>query len=158
MWGFRMIRPILRVYEIKDHKLQLIGYINDTTSIIWKRGWSTYGDFEIHMTKPNDLLKQDRWVMLNEDVNKFGIIKKVVDDSDGRLYNSTQDFTVYGYEAAFILSERVTAPTDADNKNHDGYITYGKQPAETIMYDLVRTQATEPNDSKRKIEEHPLRA
>lgn len=148
-----MIRPILRVYEIKDHKLQLIGYINDTTSIIWKRGWSTYGDFEIHMTKPNDLLKQDRWVMLNEDVNKFGIIKKVVDDSDGRLYNSTQDFTVYGYEAAFILSERVTAPTDADNKNHDGYITYGKQPAETIMYDLVRTQATEPNDSKRKIEE-----
>lgn len=148
-----MIRPILRVYEIKDHKLQLIGYINDTTSIIWKRGWSTYGDFEIHMTKPNDLLKQDRWVMLNEDVNKFGIIKKVVDDSDGRLYNSTQDFTVYGYEAAFILSERVTVPTDADNKNHDGYITYGKQPAETIMYDLVRTQATEPNDSKRKIEE-----
>ena len=148
-----MIRPILRVYEIQDHKLQLIGYINDTTSIIWKRGWSTYGDFEIHMTKPNDLLKQDRWVMLNEDVNKFGIIKKVVDDSDGRLYNSTQDFTVYGYEAAFILSERVTAPTDADNKNHDGYITYGKQPAETIMYDLVRTQATEPSDSKRKIEE-----
>lgn len=148
-----MIRPILRVYEIKDHKIQLIGYINDTTSIIWKRGWSTYGDFEIHMTKPNDLLKQDRWVMLNEDVNKFGIIKKVVDDSDGRLYNSTQDFTVYGYEAAFILSERVTVPTDADNKNHDGYITYGKQPAETIMYDLVRTQATEPNDSKRKIEE-----
>lgn len=153
MWVFRMIRPILRVYEIKDHKIQLIGYINDTTSIIWKRGWSTYGDFEIHMTKPNDLLKQDRWVMLNEDVNKFGIIKKVVDDSDGRLYNSTQDFTVYGYEAAFILSERVTVPTDADNKNHDGYITYGKQPAETIMYDLVRTQATEPNDSKRKIEE-----
>jgi hypothetical protein len=148
-----MIRPILRVYEIKDHKIQLIGYINDTTSIIWKRGWSTYGDFEIHMTKPNDLLKQDRWVMLNEDVNKFGIIKKVVDDSDGRLYNSTQDFTVYGYEAAFILSERVTVPTDADNKSHDGYITYGKQPAETIMYDLVRTQATEPNDSKRKIEE-----
>lgn len=148
-----MIRPILRVYEIQDHKLQLIGYINDTTSIIWKRGWSTYGDFEIHMTKPNDLLKQDRWVMLNEDVNKFGIIKKVVDDSDGRLYNSTQDFTVYGYEAAFILSERVTVPTDADNKNHDGYITYSKQPAETIMYDLVRTQATEPSDSKRKIEE-----
>lgn len=148
-----MIRPILRVYEIQDHKIQLIGYINDTTSIIWKRGWSTYGDFEIHMTKPNDLLKQDRWIMLNEDVNKFGIIKKVVDDSDGRLYNSTQDFTVYGYEAAFILSERVTVPTDADNKSHDGYITYGKQPAETIMYDLVRTQATEPNDSKRKIEE-----
>ncbi|MGN0193581.1 MAG: siphovirus ReqiPepy6 Gp37-like family protein, partial [Pseudoramibacter sp.] len=153
-----MERPVLRVYEIADHKLQMIGYINDTKSVIWKRGWSTYGDFEIHLTQPNDLLKRDRWIMLNDDPDKFGIIKKVVDDSDGRLWNSTQDFTVYGFEASYILNKRITIPDDNANKNHDGYLTWNKQPAEAIMYDLVKTQITAPADSKRKIEEITIKS
>ena len=148
-----MERPVIRVYDIKDHKLEMIGYINDTKSVIWQRKWSTYGNFEIHMTQPNDLLKKDRWVMLNDDPNKFGIIKKVVDDSDGRLWNSTQDFTVYGFEASYILNKRITFPDDDANKNHDGYLTWGKQAAEKIMYDLVDSQVINPADSKRKIEE-----
>lgn len=148
-----MERPVIRVYDIKNHKLEMIGYINDTKSVIWQRKWSTYGNFEIHMTQLNDLLKKDRWVMLNDDPNKFGIIKKVVDDSDGRLWNSTQDFTVYGFEASYILNKRITFPDDDANKNHDGYLTWGKQAAEKIMYDLVDSQVINPADSKRKIEE-----
>ncbi len=144
-------RPTVRVYDVKDDKLELIGIVNTTTSIIWKRSWSNYGDFEIHMGAPDDLLKAGRFVMVNNDVRKFGIIEKVVDDSDGYLYNSTQDFTVYGYTADFLLSYRITIPSDSDNANHDGYMVYDKTPAETIMYDIVDKQVINPPDSKRKI-------
>lgn len=145
------MRPTIRVYEVQNDKLVLIGIVNTTTSVIWKRAWSTYGDFEIHMGEPDELLKAGRFVCVNSDPKKFGIIKKVVDDSDGREYNSTQDFTVYGFTASFLLYGRITIPSADDNAKHDGYITWGKQPAEAIMYDLVKTQVTEPADTKRKI-------
>lgn len=145
------MRPTIRVYEVQNDRLVFIGLVNTTTSVIWKKAWSTYGDFEIHMGEPDDLLKADRFVCVNSDPKKFGIIKKVVDDSDGREYNSTQDFTVYGYTASFLLYDRITIPSADDNTKHDGYITWGKQPAEAIMYDLVKTQVVNPTDSKRKI-------
>lgn len=147
----RIIKPTVRVYDVKDDKLELIGIVNKTTSIIWKRVWSTYGDFELHMGEPNALLKNGRFVMVNDDVNKFGIIEKPVDDSDGFAYNSTQDFTVHGYTADFILSQRITVPSDSDNKNHDGYMVWDNTPAETIMYDLVDQHVVNPTDSNRKI-------
>lgn len=147
----RIIKPTVRVYDVKDDKLELIGIVNKTTSIIWKRVWSTYGDFELHMGEPNALLKNGRFVMVNDDVNKFGIIEKPVDDSDGFAYNSTQDFTVHGYTADFILSQRITIPSDSDNKNHDGYMVWDNTPAETIMYDLVDQHVVNPTDSNRKI-------
>lgn len=147
----RIIKPTVRVYDVKDDKLELIGIVNKTTSIIWKRSWSTYGDFELHMGEPNALLKNGRFVMVNDDVNKFGIIEKPVDDSDGFAYNSTQDFTVHGYTADFILSQRITVPSDSDNKNHDGYMVWDNTPAETIMYDLVDQHVVNPTDSNRKI-------
>lgn len=146
-----MTRPALRVYEMKDNKLQMVGYINDTKSIIWKRQWSTYGDFEIHLTKPNSLLKNGRFVLLNGDVNKFGIVTRVVDDSDGRQYNSTQDFTVYGYEASWLLSKRVTVPSTDDNTNHDGYHLYNSKSAGYIMTDLVNVHCISPTDTARKM-------
>lgn len=144
-------KPTVRVYEVQNDKLVLIGIVNKTTSVIWKRSWSTYGDFELHLGEPDDILKNGRFVMINDDERKFGIIEKGVDDSDGYQYNSTQDFTVYGYTADFILSQRISLPSDDDNKKHDGYMVWDNTPAETIMYDLVNKHVVNPTDKKRQI-------
>lgn len=154
------MKPTIRVYEVQNYKLVLIGIVNTTTSVIWKRAWSTYGDFEIHMGEPDELLKPERFICLNSDPKKFGIIKKAVDDSDGREYNSTQDFTIHGFTANFLLTDRITMPSANDNAKHNGYLTWGKQPAEAIMYDLVKTQVVNPTDAARKnplivIADHP---
>jgi hypothetical protein len=157
------MRPTIRVYEVQNDRLVLIGIVNTTTSVIWKRAWSTYGDFEIHMGEPDDLLKAGRFVCVNSDKEKFGIIEKAVDDSDGRYYNSTQDFTIHGFTANFLLTDRITVPSADDNSKHNGYLTWGKQPAEAIMYDLVKTQVVNPADAARKnplivIADHPAPA
>lgn len=154
------MRPTIRVYDVQKDRLVLIGIVNLTTSVIWKRAWSTYGDFEIHMGEPDDLLKAGRFVCVNSDPEKFGIIEKAVDDSDGRYYNSTQDFTIHGFTADFLLTDRITVPSAEDNSKHNGYLTWGKQPAEAIMYDLVKTQVVNPTDAARKnplviIADHP---
>ncbi|QCT71074.1 Gp37-like protein [Eubacterium maltosivorans] len=138
------MKPIIRVYN-KD--LQFIGEVHDASSVIWTKRWSTYGDFEIHLDKPNPLFENGNYVMLNHDPYKCGVIEYDQDDGDGYQYNSTEDYVVKGYSLLFLLYHRITVPTSAN----DGYLVWNNKPAEDIMYELVDGQVIHPLDTKRVI-------
>lgn len=138
------MKPIIRVY---DKDLRFLGEIHDASSVIWTKRWSTYGDFEIHLDKPDPLFENGNYVMLNHDPYKCGVIEYDQDDGDGYQYNSTEDYVVKGYSLLFLLYHRITVPTSAN----DGYLVWNNKPAEDIMYELVDGQVIHPLDTKRVI-------
>ncbi|MDO5433372.1 hypothetical protein [Eubacterium sp.] len=138
------MKPIIRVY---DKDLRFLGEVHDASSVIWTKRWSTYGDFEIHLDKPDPLFENGNYVMLNHDPYKCGVIEYDQDDGDGYQYNSTEDYVVKGYSLLFLLYHRITVPTSAN----DGYLVWNNKPAEDIMYELVDGQVIHPLDTKRVI-------
>lgn len=138
------MKPIIRVY---DKDLRFLGEIHDASSVIWTKRWSTYGDFEIHLDKPDPLFENGNYVMLNHDPYKCGVIEYDQDDGDGYQYNSTEDYVVKGYSLLFLLYHRITVPTSAN----DGYLVWNNKPAEDIMYELVDGQVIHPLGTKRVI-------
>lgn len=127
--------------KILSQDLELLDEIDTYTSLRFKRSWQSYGEFEIHVIGYNPHLQISNYVMLDNNVDKVGIIKSVNTISDTKGFETV----IKGYHLNGIMTQRIVLPYD-DNANH-GYFCVPKQiegtvteaiSAETIIKTFIR--------------------
>lgn len=120
---------------------ELLDEIDTYTSLRFKRSWQSYGEFELHVVGYNSNLQISNYIMLDNNVDKVGIIKSVNTISDTKGFETV----VKGYHLNGIMTQRIVLPYD-DNANH-GYFCVPKQvegtitesvSAETIIKTFIR--------------------
>lgn len=120
-------------------ELVFLGEIDDYTSLIYTRKWSTYAEFQFTLAADSPLAADGNLIMLGSDPKRSGIIKyRDVSDSNGYI-------TVKGYGLLWLLSGRVTVPPAGQ-----AYYTQTGS-VEDIMTGLVSANAVSPEDNNRKI-------
>lgn len=135
---------------VLDSALNLLGVIDEYTSIIWRPSYSEVGDFEIYLSatdKAIDLLRENRYVVRSSDIS--------VDEDGNTLYTNVMiiknlqlvtnvengDFlTVTGRELKFLLHQRIVwSQTNLTGK------------VENAIRRLVTENAISPTNTKRVI-------
>lgn len=125
-----------------NKELDFIGEVDEYTSLIFIRKWNTYGSFEIHTSDfYKELFVKGNYIMLGKDGSKTGVIEHIEcnDDND-------EEIIIKGYSLLYILLNRITIPPTGFA--YHSFNTY----AEDILIGLVEFNASNPKDSKRKIE------
>lgn len=110
----------------------------DGAVVIFTKRWHTYGQFEIHLPEMASYVKKDNRIIFDGDEYKNGVIKYIFQDIDGSV-------TIKGFSMLYVLRNRITVP-----KQGEDYVRYNA-PVEDIMVSLVRDNAVNPADLKRKI-------
>jgi len=139
-------RKPIRIYESAANTsglgfLKLVTVVSDYQSLRFDCMLYSYGDFEIVMSSNNlkaaELLV-NRYVIVNEDANMTGIIKSV-ETRIGEEDASSEVLVVRGYEAKFILSQRlILPPSTADVYTQAGKI---ETAFKEVVKDCVGTDA-----------------
>ena len=127
--------------RVFDRDINFLGEVDDFTSLFYIRKWETYGEFEFHLsTIDRSIIKKGNIIMLNKDGNRAGVIEYI-----GINEESTSDITVKGFSLLYWLSQRITVPPV-------GYAYHSfNTNIEDIMLALVKANAVDPLDVKRKI-------
>lgn len=128
--------------RIFDKNINFLGEVDNYTSLFYIRKWSTFGEFEFHISKNNrELFKKGNIIMLGKDGYKAGVIEYVEDNEE-----ENKDIIVKGFGLLYYLSLRITVPGTGV-----AYDTYNTN-IETIMYNLVDKNAINATDTNRKIQ------
>ena len=127
--------------RIFDKDINFLGEVDNFTSLFYIRKWETYGEFEIHLSVDKiQLLKKGNLIMLNNDGNRVGAIEHIeINEED------VEEITVKGFSLSYWFTNRITIPPTGY-----AYHTFNTN-VEDIMIALVRANAVDPLDSKRKI-------
>lgn len=127
--------------RVFDKDINLLGEIDNFTSLIYIRKWETLGEFEFHLSfTDKNLIKKGNIILLNNDGNRAGVIEYIeIDD-----YNS-QNITVKGFSLLYCLTNRITVPPV-----DEAYHTFNTN-VENIMVALIQVNAINPVDINRKI-------
>lgn len=125
---------LIRVF---DRDLNYLGQIDDYQSLIYRRKWTNYGEFEITLGYRCPLLQANRFILLDEDPERSGCIEYIQYEEEKEKY------TVKGFSLLKLLETRITIPPAGK-----AYQSYKGTPAE-IMQQLVQTNAISPTDSRR---------
>lgn len=133
-----MDRANIRIF---DKNINFIGEVDSFTSFFYIRKWETYGEFEIHLSVNNiKLMEKGNIIMINNDGNRSGIIEHIeISEED------IKDVTIKGFSLSYWLTQRITVPPTGY-----AYHTFNTN-AEDIMIALVRSNAVDPIEAKRKI-------
>lgn len=124
-----------------NQQLELIGDIDDYTSLIYTRKWTTYNTFEMHAPKfDGELIRRGNFIMLNNDRYRSGIITYFEDNE-----RETNDITIRGFCPRFLLFERPTIPPSG--QDYDAYNT----EVENILIGLIDRNCVNPENGNRKI-------
>lgn len=127
--------------RIFDKDINFIGEVDNFTSLIYTRKWETYGEFEIHLPISRiSLMKKNNIIMLNNDGYRTGVIEHMEINE-----KANEEITVKGYSLSYWLTQRLTVPPTG--YSHHSFNT----SAEDIMIALVRANAVEPIEIKRRI-------
>ena len=127
---------LIRVF---DTELNYLGQVDDYESLIFRRKWSGYGEFEITLGYCSPILQARRFILLDEDPKRSGCIEYVQYDEAKGTY------TVKGFSLLKLLETRITVPPKGKaNQSYQG------TPAE-ILQQLVTANAIAPEDSQRVI-------
>lgn len=127
--------------RIFDKNINFLGEVDNFTSLFYVRKWSTYSEFEFHISKNSkELFKRGNIIMLNNDVYRTGVIEYVEDNEE-----EDKNIIVKGFGLLYFLAQRITIPPVS--KAYDVYNT----EIENIMYSLVSSNAVNPVDQKRNI-------
>ncbi|MCM8710546.1 siphovirus ReqiPepy6 Gp37-like family protein [Clostridium sp. SYSU_GA19001] len=130
--------------RIIDRSFNLIGEIDNYTSLIFTRKYSNYGDFEIHIGADvlnADKLQKGNIIVLGGNGRKSGIIlhREINQNENG------EEFLIKGYTLGSILNRRITIPPV--NQAYDTINSFG----ETAIKHYVDVNCVNPIDVKRKI-------
>lgn len=127
--------------RIFDKDINFLGEVDNFTSLFYIRKWETYGEFEIHLSVDKiHMMKKGNLIMINNDGNRAGVIKHIeINEED------LEEITIKGFSLFYWFTDRITVPPVGY-----AYHTFNTN-VEDIMIDLVRTNAVDPADSKRKI-------
>ena len=128
--------------KLLSQDFELLTEIDTYTSLRFKRSWQSYGEFELHLSCYNEHIAKNKFIMLDNNVDKVGIIKSVSHTSS---YKGVETI-VKGYHLNGIMTQRIILPyTDTANhgyfcvpKNVDG-IKIEPVASETILKTFVRT-------------------
>ena len=132
---------LIRVF---DRDLNFLGEIDDYTSLVYRRKWSNYNEFEITLGYRCDLLQANSFFILDEDPRRNGYVEYI-------QYNEEEGtYTVKGFSLLKLLENRITEPPTGK-----AYQSYKGTPAE-VMAALVTTNAISPTDSRRAIPQMAL--
>lgn len=127
--------------RIFDKSLNFLGEIDRYTSLFYVRKWENYGEFEFHMAEADiGLIKKGNIIMLNKDGYRTGVIEHIEIKEENK-----EDITVKGFSLSYWLTQRITVPPV-------GYAYHEfNTSVEDIMISLVKSNAVDPIDIKRKI-------
>jgi len=127
--------------KILSRSFELLTEIDIYTSLRFKRSWQSYGEFEIHLIGYSPYAQIGNYIIIDNDVNKAGIIKAVLP----KVSPEGVTTTIKGYHLNGIMTQRIVLPYD-DNANK-GYFCVPKKvdgqevtpvSAETILKTFVR--------------------
>ncbi len=135
------------VIKIMAPNKTFLGEIDLYTSLRFKRSWQGIGDFEIHIIARDynpSLFAVDNLIMLDGDVHRAGIIRKV----DTAITSSGIEAVIQGQHLDGLLSQRIVIPYEGEANG--GYFCVPKKatdasvvkpvPTETILKTFVRGQ------------------
>lgn len=127
--------------RIFDKNLNFLGEIDSYTSLFYIRKWESYGEFEFHISEIDiNLIKKGNIIMLNKDGYRTGVIEHIEDKQENK-----EDITVKGFSLSYWFTQRITVPPV-------GYAYHDfNTNVEDIMIALVKLNASDPMDIKRKI-------
>lgn len=127
--------------RIFDKSLNFLGEIDSYTSLFYVRKWENYGEFEFHMAEVDiSLIKKGNIIMLNKDGYRTGVIEHIEIKEENK-----EDITIKGFSLSYWLTQRITVPPI-------GYAYHEfNTSVEDIMIALVKSNAADPIDVKRKI-------
>lgn len=127
--------------RIFDNKITFLGEVDNYTSFFIILKWETYGEFEFHVTaKYLNILKKGNFIMINKDGKRSGVIEEIEFVSEEK-----DKLTVKGFTLNYLFTHRITQPPKGE-----AYHTFNTN-VENIMFSLVRTNAVNPTDTRRKI-------
>lgn len=139
------------VIKIMAPDKTFLGEVDLYTSLRFKRSWQGIGDFEIHIIVRDynpSLFAVDNLIMLDGDVHRAGIIRKV----DTAITSSGIEAVIQGQHLDGLLSQRIVIPYEGEANG--GYFCVPKKtalssavdpvPAETILKTFVRGQIPYP--------------
>ena len=103
---------LIRVF---DTELNYLGQVDDYESLIFRRKWSGYGEFEITLGYCSPILQARRFILLDEDPKRSGCIEYVQYDEAKGTY------TVKGFSLLKLLETRITVPPKGKaNQSYQG--------------------------------------
>lgn len=125
---------------------QLLGVIDDASSVIWTSRYQAAGDFEIYLgyTTQHLELLQPGHIVLRDDWKRFGLIQTVTMSNDPEIGNY---ITVTGKDGAGILGRRIIWEQ-----------TVVSGTVEDCMRTLVTQNIISPSKTTRKIDGFGLAA
>lgn len=129
-------------------ELNLVGEVDNYSSLIFDMSWHGIGEFELKINKYiqyADELQKDRIILIGNDHRKVYVIKyrQIELDESGK---ATENWIVRGLELKSIITERLTIPPPG--KAHDKVTgSY-----ETVMKHYINTCLVNPLDVKRKLD------
>jgi hypothetical protein len=131
--------------RIIDANFNLLGEIDEYTSLQWIRRWHKPGEFELHLppiAEAANLLQEGVLVFRAHDKTEAGIInyRKVEQKESGE-----ENLVVKGKFLAGVLERRVTVPPEGQGYDR------GNGPFETIMKQYVDHNCVNPVDLDRAI-------
>lgn len=142
------------VIKIMAPDRTFLGEIDLYTSLRFKRSWQGVGDFEVHIIARDfnaSLFAVDNLIMLDDDIHRAGIIRKV----DTAITSSGIEAVIQGQHLDGLLSQRIVIPYEGEANG--GYFCVPKKataasvvkpvPAETILKTFVRGQIPYPAGS-----------
>lgn len=135
---------------ILNQSFNIIGVIDDYTSIIWRPAYYDIGDFEVYLSassKAIELLQLNRYLVRSSDVivdsDGNTTYRKVMIIKNLELTTSVENgnfLTVTGKELKYLLHQRIVW----SQTNLNG-------TAENAIRTLITQNAINPTDTKRKI-------
>lgn len=123
-----------------DRSLKFIGELDAYIGLEFISRWTRYGEFKIFVYEITEKLKMGRYIMLNNDHRKTGIIKRIQNSDDADSYAEIDGFTLL-----HILTQRLTYPP-AGSAYHSFHA-----PTEDIICALVTANAVNAENPKRNI-------
>lgn len=124
-----------------DQNLTFIGEIDDYTSLIYTKKWTTYNTFEIHTSTFDPvLMKRGHFILLQNDRYRSGIIEYIEDNEKLK-----QEVTLRGFCPRFLIYERPTIPQSGQDEE-----TYNTE-IENILLGMVDKSSVNPERKNRKI-------
>jgi hypothetical protein len=118
--------------RIFDSDLTFKAEIDAYSKLVFKRELYKAGTFTINIAREvlcSDELQKNRIIMINNDVNKVGIIKQLKYTTQ----NNTSTIEVQGYELKGIFKQRITIPT-----NGQAHQSFSSVEAETIIKSVIQ--------------------
>lgn len=131
--------------RIIDDEFNLLGEIDQYTSLQMDNSWSGIGQVELHVNRYVQYAKHllmDNIIFPSNRIDRAFVIRsrEIEVDEGGK---ATENWKITALPLKAFLAQRLVFPSE--NQSHNVF----KGPVEDVMYHYVRTEMIEPYDEKR---------